>query len=169
MHKYTIEKFIKEYDFNLRRKSKLLKVDRLPVHKRMKRLLYYISYFLRYTYDNEIHVSYSTHKERMIDNEPNRVEDTLLMHNISFYNDKYYWIMEVGRCNIGIGSVTLRLYNNDCGLKTLATESITLERELIEAYADYLEIAANTLAKKLFPDEVAAYFVVQGINLREII
>ena len=77
--------------------------------------------------------------------------------------------MEVGRCGEGIGSLTLRLYSNECGLKTLATESITLERELIDAYADYLESAANILAKKLFPDEVAAYFVVQGINLREVI
>lgn len=167
--KYNIDNFIKQYDFNLRRKNKLLKIDRLPIHKRMKHLLYYISYFLRYTYDNEIHVSYSTHKERMIDNEPNRVEDTLLMHNISFYTNGYYWIMEVGRCSEGIGSLSLRLYSNECGLKTLATESITLERELIDAYANYLESAANTLAKKLFPDEIAAYFVVQGINLREVI
>ncbi len=167
--KYTFDNFIKQYDYNLRRKNKILKVDRLPVHKRMKHILTYILYFLRYTYDNEIHLKYHTFQYRMIDKEPDRIDDDLTMYNISFYTDQYFCIMEIGRCTDGIGSVTLRLYKHDRGLETLATESITLERDLIEAYADYLESAATILAKKLLSDEVVAYCIVQGINLREII
>ncbi len=166
--KYNIDTFIKRYDYNFRRKCKLLKVDKLSLHKRMKEALYYISYFLRYMYDREIPVTY---RER-VDGMDEDNQHVCWYHNISFFIDNYYCILETGRYrDTGLFMhASVRLYKTEGrGLETLATESLSLDDEMADAYANYIDAAMLKLFKKIFPEEVQAWYVVQGIKLYEVL